>query len=193
MTEKRMIENENAVTKPPRRVSRGTLIWVRDVLIAITFSLLILLFIKPTVVREHSMENTLHPNDYVFVSKQAYRFGEMHRGDVVVFKSDLKSEDGSTKNLIKRVIGLPGDSIEIYGGNVYLNGEKLKEDYIKDGVTNGVLEKVVVPEGRLFVMGDNRQQSKDSRDPEVGFVSEKEVLGKAFFRLYPLSNAGAIH
>jgi signal peptidase I len=179
--------------KKNRLVSRGVLLWARDVLIALAIALLILQLVKPTIVRQHSMENTLHPNDYVFVNKQAYRFGDVERGDVVVFRSHLESDDGSEKNLIKRVIGLAGDTVEIHDGVVYVNDEALQEPYIKEGYTAGTMEKVTVPEGTLFLMGDNRQQSKDSRDPEVGFVPEDEVIGKAFFRLYPLKDAGVIH
>jgi signal peptidase I len=173
-------------------MSRNVLIWARDVLIALVVALLIMQFIKPTIVRQTSMENTLHPDDYLFLSKQAYRFGEVHHGDIVVFHSGLESADGTTKNLIKRVIALPGDTVEIKDGSVFLNGVKLAEPYTKDGYTEGEMSPVTVPEGNLFLMGDNRQNSTDSRMPEVGFVLENELIGKAVFRLFPIRNFGTI-
>jgi signal peptidase I len=173
-------------------LSRNVMIWARDVAIALLIAMIIMQFIKPTIVRQQSMESTLHPNDYIFLSKQAYAFGDVKSGDIVVFHSNLESDDGLPKNLIKRVIGLPGDVIEIRSGLVYRNNEALSEPYLKDGYTEGDMQPVTVPAGAFFLMGDNRQKSKDSRDPEVGFVAESELLGKAIFRLFPLQDFGAI-
>jgi signal peptidase I len=173
-------------------VSRGVLLWARDVAIALLIAIIIMQFIKPTIVREHSMMNTLHPNDYIFLSKQAYTFGDVRHGDIVVFHSELEDEDGVKKNLIKRVIGLPGDEIAIHDGSVYRNGKALKEPYTKDGYTDGFMEETTVPKDELFLMGDNRQKSTDSRSPEVGFVSQDRLVGKAVFRLFPLGDMGTI-
>ena len=89
------------------------------------------------------MENTLHENDYLFISRQAYTlFGDVERGDIIIFPSQLKTSGGKTKTLIKRVIAIPGDTIAIVDQKVILNGEVLEEDYIKDGYTNTELEAV---------------------------------------------------
>jgi signal peptidase I len=174
-------------------MSKNLWIWVRDIAIAVVIAIVIMQFIKPTIVKEHSMEDTLHPNDYIFLSKQAYNLGgEPSRGDIVVFHSSLESDDGSTKNLIKRVIAVHGDTVQIHDGVVYVNGKQVEEPYIKDGYTDGQMPEITVPEGELFLLGDNRQASRDSRDPSVGFISEKEVIGKAVFRVFPVSGFGPV-
>lgn len=168
--------------------------WIRDISISVVCALVILTFFKPTIVKQHSMENTLQENDYLFVSRQAYRlFGDPQRGDIIVFSSELTTEKGQNKNLIKRIIGLPGDTIAIKNGKTILNGEEIDEPYTRDGITMGDMKEVTVPEGKLFVMGDNRQNSADSRSPSVGMVDMKTIMGKAVFRLFPFSKMGGIH
>lgn len=166
--------------------------WIKDIAIAVVVGLLIIQFIKPTIVKEHSMEATLHENDYIFLSKQAYLFGEPKSGDIIVFHTDLTTADGKEKLLVKRVIGLPGDKIKVADGSVYRNGVALDEPYTLEGYTGGYMEEVTVPEGYLFAMGDNRQNSIDSRDPSVGCISEDKIVGKAFFRLYPFNSIGTL-
>ena len=105
----------------------------------------------------------------------------------------MKKDDGSgNKILIKRVIGVENDVMSIYDGNVYRNGVQLEEDYTLEGYTTGELYDYVVPENEVFVMGDNRSVSLDSRSAEVGAVSEDDIIGKAFFRLYPFSEIGLL-
>ena len=167
--------------------------WIVDIVGAIAIALVILFFFKPSIVQEHSMENTLENNDFVFVSKQSYKlFGEMKRGDVIVFQSNLPMEGGGSKFLVKRIIGLPGDTIEIKDGITYLNGEAQEETYTKEGITVGDMNAVVVEEEHLFVMGDNRQNSADSRSIAVGQVPFEDVIGKVVFRVYPLDKFGRI-
>ena len=100
---------------------------VKDVIIAVVIVAGVSIFIRPTLVKETSMEPSIEPNDYLIMSKQAYKFSDLKRGDVIVFRSDLKLENGHKKLLIKRVVGLPGDVITITGGNVWLNGSKVSE------------------------------------------------------------------
>jgi len=166
--------------------------WLKDIAIALVVGLLILQLVKPTIVKEHSMLPTLNENNYIFLSKQSYRFHEPERGDIVVFHTDLVQANGDEKLLIKRIIGLPGDKISISEGMVYLNGAALEEDYTLDGYTASDMEEITVPEDSLFVMGDNRQNSTDSRDPNVGCVDEELILGKAVFRLYPFNEIGLL-
>ncbi len=168
-------------------------VWIRDILIAIAIALVIAQFIQPTIVQEHSMQNTLQPYDYLILSKMSYKFGEIGYGDIIVFRSDMVDDDGDKKLLIKRVIAKGGDTIEISDGRVYRNGEELSEPYTKDGYTSGGIDEVTVPEGELFLMGDNRVASVDSRDPAVGFVDEDRVIGKAVLRLFPFSEFGSVY
>ncbi|MGI6205903.1 MAG: signal peptidase I [Anaerovoracaceae bacterium] len=188
---------ETAGGKPSKNKNtrREVFTWVRDIAIAVAIALVISYFITPTIVQEHSMEDTLHNNDYLILNKAAYKFGgEPQYGDIVVFKSNIVNEqNGEDKLLIKRVIAKGGDTVSISNGVVYRNGEALDEPYTKDGYTNGGMDETVVPEGTLFLCGDNRLVSLDSRSSEVGFVDESTVIGKAVFRLFPFSDFGGIY
>lgn len=161
--------------------------FLKELVIAVAIAIVIMQFIKPTIVKETSMQPTLFENDYLLLNRQAYNFGEPERGDIIVFHTDLTTESGAEKMLVKRVIGLPGETITVSGGQVYVNGEVLEEDYIKDGYTDGFVENYVIPEGELYVMGDNRLVSIDSRTESVGSITIDSVLGKAFIRLYPFN------
>ena len=162
--------------------------FIKDIIIALVIVLAITLVIKPTIVKESSMEPTLYENNYLFVNKLAYETKDHpDYGDIVIFNSDVKKDDGSgNKILIKRVIGVENDVMSIYDGNVYRNGVQL------EGYTTGELYDYVVPENEVFVMGDNRSVSLDSRSAEVGAVSEDDIIGKAYFRLYPFSEIGLL-
>ena len=147
------------------------------------------MFFKPIVVKQESMQPTFYSNDYVIVSRQAYNlFGDVERGDVIVFKSDLVDENGEQKHLIKRVIAVGGDTIEIRDGYVYLNGEMLDEPYVAEEGISGEMGSVTVEEGKMFVMGDNRRVSQDSRSPELGQVEESSIVGKVVLRIYPFDS-----
>lgn len=163
--------------------------WIRDIIIALLIAGTILLFFKPIVVKQESMQPTFYSNDYVIVSRQAYNlFGDVERGDVIVFKSDLADENGEQKHLIKRVIAVGGDTIEIRDGYVYLNGEMLDEPYVAEEGISGEMGSVTVEEGKMFVMGDNRRVSQDSRSPELGQVEESSIVGKVVLRIYPFDS-----
>ena len=191
--EKRDIR-ENREDEYEEKVSTGksALLLLRDIGIALGVIILILQFISPTVVFEHSMEDTLYSEDYVFLARKAFAFEDVKYEDIVVFKSRLMDDRGTFKNLIKRVIGLPGDEIAIRNEAVYRNGVRLDEPYTKDGVTLGEMAPVIVPDGKVFVMGDNRQVSTDSRSEIVGFIKKDELMGRVFFRLLPISRIGKI-
>jgi len=166
--------------------------WIKDIVIAALVALLIMTFIKPTIVKESSMQPTLYANNYIFLSKQAYLFSEPQRGDIVVFHSDLTTADGHEKLLIKRIIGLPGDKITISEGEVYINDTMLEEPYINGNETKGFIDGLTILDNEVFVMGDNRGVSTDSRDTRVGTVPISIIVGKAFFRLYPFDSIGLL-
>ncbi len=163
-----------------------------DVAVAVALAMAVLYFIRPTIVRQTSMQDTLQPNDYIIMYKRAYAHKTPQRGDIVVFQSKLTDEQGREKLLIKRIIGLPGDVITIEDNQLYLNGSKYEEDYIKDGITPGDIKDYVVPEGRYFTMGDNRVVSVDSRYDEVGCVALDAIEGKAVIRLFPFNKIGKL-
>ena len=164
-----------------------------DIVIAVCLAGAVLYFIRPTIVKQTSMENTLHENDYMIMYRLAYKNHAPERGDIIIFQSTLVNEDsGKDKLLIKRVIGLPGDQIMISDGMVYINGEAYEENYTKDGYTPAFDipaegETYVVPDGTYFCMGDNRAGSVDSRRSEVGVVPEDSIKGKVVIRLFPFS------
>ena len=160
---------------------------LKEVLIAVVITVIILTFIGPTAVKEHSMQPTVNDGDYLILNKLLYR--EPKHGDIVVFKSDLKTEEGKPMNLIKRVIGVEGDIITINGGNLFRNGQLVKEPYIYDQCI-GEVYNYVVPKDEIYVLGDHREVSRDSR--ELGSVSKDRIIGEAFFRVYPLSNFGFV-
>ena len=164
--------------------------WVRDIGIALLIGIVILQLIKPTIVKEHSMEPNFYENDYIILYRQAYLFGQPKYGDVVVFHSELEQENGKEKMLIKRIIGLPGDVIEIRDGAVLRNGTPLDQSYTLEGYTRGTYDPVTVPEGQVYVLGDNRQNSADSR--QLGCISTREIVGKAVVRLFPFSRIGLL-
>jgi signal peptidase I len=192
--------NESKKSKKSKSVAKGSrkgreaLFFLRDMAICLAVVFIVLQIIGPTIVYEHSMDETLHPKDYVFLNKQAYNFGgKPDRGDIIVFESSLVDENGIHKKLIKRIVGLPGDAIAIHDGYVWLDGKKLDEPFTRDGETIGNMDEIKIPEDDYFVMGDNRLVSLDSRSPEVGLVRKGDIVGKVIFRLFPLSRIGKVY
>lgn len=160
---------------------------MRDLAISLLIVLAISWIIRPTIVKQNSMQPTLYQNDYLLVNKQAYTFGAEKRGDIIVFREYMEDHYQSKKLLVKRIIGLPGDIITIRENKVYLNGEMQDEAYTLEGETPGELYNLQIPENRFFVMGDNRRVSIDSRSDEVGLIHKDAIVGKVFVRLFPFN------
>lgn len=156
------------------------------------FLVLYLLVLQPHKIKGASMEPSFLNGEYLLTDKITYRFQEPKRGDVIVFKAP--GTDG--EEFIKRIIGLPGEIIAIKDGKVFINGERLVESYIpnefytsgggflREGFDTGV------PQGKYFVMGDNRQHSSDSRT--WGFITKKEITGRAWIIYWPMDKMGTI-
>jgi len=156
------------------------------VLPAIVIAVLINLFVaQATRVYGHSMEPTLHTNQRLVVEKVSYKLHLPHRGDVVV----IHLPDHSRELLIKRVIALPGETIEVKNGGVYINGERLNEPYLSVE-TNGTYGPFTVPPNHIFVMGDNRGASNDSRS--FGPIPIDQVVGRAWISYWPFEDLGLV-
>ena len=133
-----------------------------------------------------SMQPTLYAEDYVFVNKAAVHFSDLEHGEIVIIK-----EEDESKYYVKRVIGLPGDVINITSGSVYVNDKKQEEPYTNKDLFNNTqvfynFQKTKIPPNKLFVMGDNRELSRDSRNG-LGYIEEDNIIGKVEFVSYPFS------
>jgi signal peptidase I len=168
--------------------------WVVVVAGAVALALVIKAFVlQAFFIPSLSMAPTLEVGDRVLVNKLAYRVGDISRGDIVVFERPASESASNIPDLIKRVVGLPGESIVIKENQVWVNGVALDESYLPSGTVTSTAtsplkctdaEPCVVPEGRVWVMGDNRPDSKDSRF--FGPIEESTVVGRAFVLVWPL-------
>jgi len=169
-----------------RSTLRSVVEWVVIVAGAVLVAIVIRTFVlQAFYIPSSSMEPTLKIDDKVLVNKLSYKFHDINRGDIVVFERPPGETDPKIKDLIKRVIGLPGDSIEAHDGHVFVDGRRLNEPYLPAGIQIKPLARQVVPGNSIFVMGDNRPSSKDST--VFGPISKNLVVGRAFLRVWPLS------
>ncbi|MBV8302678.1 MAG: signal peptidase I [Acidimicrobiia bacterium] len=170
-----------------RNSVRSAIEWVVIVAAALLAALLIKTFLlQAFYIPSDSMNPTLVQRDRVLVNKLSYHFHDVHRGDVVVFKRPPGEDDPQIKDLIKRVIGLPGDTIEGRDGQILINGRVLHEPYTAQNSPMSDFPARTVPPGHYFVMGDNRGNSKDSR--VFGPISKSLIVGRAFIRVWPISS-----
>ncbi len=165
--------------------------WVKTILFAVVLAVIFRTYIFRTAyAMSVSMEPTLHEGQVLIISKVNYLVGEPQRGDIVVI--DSRQDKLEHLNLIKRVVGLPGETIEIRNNRVYIDGKALDPDFTELPTPDFGFEKTTIPEGKYMVMGDNRGNSRDSRFKSVGFIEEQYLEGKAIFRLWPLNKIGAL-
>lgn len=195
---------------------KNILEWIFTIALAVVISLFIVSnIVSMTIIKEQSMEPTLQENNRVIIYKLGYLFGEPNRGDIVILNKE-NMEKGLLKNmmnegkdiidgmeyrltgsieknnLIKRVIAVYGDIIDIKDGQLYVNGKLQEEEYIQGSTNPGSSLKfpIEVPEGKVFVLGDNRENSLDSRD--LGFIDITQIKGKAIFRVFPVGKVGKL-
>ncbi len=162
---------------------------IKSIFIAIIAAVLIITFVFETVsVDGQSMSPTLSHRDRLIVEKVSYYFRKPKAKDIVVIKYPADTRE----KFIKRVVAVGGDRVKIEDNRLFINGIEQDEPYIKDKFINGYYNEVTVPENTIFVLGDNRNNSKDSRFPDVGFVNLKLVVGKAALRIYPFNKIGRI-
>ncbi len=175
-----------------RNAIEWAVVLVAAVLLALVLRALVL---QAFYIPSPSMEDTLLIQDRVLVNKLSYRFGDVGRGDIVVFhrtEAEIASAGPSQpKDVIKRVIALGGETIEIRENTVYINDQELVEPYLDPGLVMPDFGPLTVPEGFLFVMGDNRNLSSDSRG-ELGPIAEDRVVGRAFVLFWPVNRLGRL-
>jgi len=179
---------DQQVIEPMDQRKGGMHSWLRDLVISVVVSAFIIIFLyQPVRVEGTSMLPMLEDQDRLFINKVAYRVGEIHRGDVVVFLYPHDHE----KSYIKRVIALPGDTLRIDHGQVIVNGERVKESYVPTRFADDRSQPdMTVPGHEYFVMGDHRSISSDSRD--FGPVDRDLIYGKAAFVYWPMDQAGVV-
>jgi len=190
---------DEETTTPPDRL-RSAVEWVAVIVGALVVALVVKTFLfQAFYIPSGSMEPTLEKGDRVLVNKLSYDLHDVNRGDVIVFELD-PDEVGTDgiKDLIKRVIGLPGDVIETRDGVVYINDEPLDEPYLAEGTVTGStsdgqnpsIERQTVPEGHVYVLGDNRSNSADSR--YRGPIPIDSIVGRAFVLFWPPGDVGSL-
>jgi signal peptidase I len=184
-----------------RKTRRTIIEWTILIGSALLIAILIKTFLfQAFYIPSESMKPTLNVGDRVLVNKVSYRVHDVNRGDIVVFETPPRAKDanGTIKDLVKRVIGLPGETVEAHGGVVFVNGRQLDEPYLQNGVRTCALNSApgdcvdiaatTVPSGDVFVMGDNRTASKDSR--AFGAIKESSIVGRVFVRIWPVTDLG---
>ncbi len=160
--------------------------WAKSIAFALCIGALIIVFARPSLIIGPSMEPTFEEGQLVLVEKVSYFLHEPKRGDIIVAQTNLPLNRWFKKSVIKRVIGLPGDVIKIEDGAVYINGERYYETYTKDEYTL-IGGEWQVPEHSIFVMGDNRNSSNDSRSSSVGYIDYSAIKGKVYLRIFPFN------
>ena len=194
LQEKEMLENtkEDTNRENPVKEFFSWLLYVAGVIL-LTFFFFFFVAQK-TEVSGRSMLNTLHDRDSLIVSKISYELGTPNRFDIVVFPHINKATNEKTF-FIKRIIGMPGETVQIdFNGNIYINGEVLDEHFGKETIQNpgNAINPIVLGEDEYFVLGDNRNDSLDSRFTDVGKIKRDELVGKAVFRIYPFDTFGKL-
>jgi len=192
INESELIEQEKTESKKGTVVSAFVSFFnfLKTVVLVVAIALVIRIFIvQPFVVEGQSMEPSFNNADYLITEKVSFRFREPERGEIIIFHPP----DSPSVNYIKRIIGLPGETIEIKDGTISINGERISENYlfspedIKAVSRDGL--KVNLGQNQFFVMGDNRNHSRDSR--EIGAISKDEIVSRVWFRLLPIKDAKA--
>ena len=172
-------------------MKKEILSWVFYIAFVLVLTWVIITFVgQRTRVDGRSMMNTLHDGDNLIVEKLSYRFSDPKRFDIIVFPPTGKKE-----YYIKRIIGLPGETVQIdENGNIYINGELLEENYGAETIQNPgrAANPITLGDDEYFVMGDNRNNSKDSRSEEVGNVKRSQIIGRAWLRIWPLNKFGLL-
>jgi len=179
---------KNRISNP---IVKSLVEWIIAIGLALLLFLVLRMFVfRVAHVSGASMAPTLAHDDRVILNRAAIVFGEPRRGDIVAFPYPGNPDEYH----IKRVIGIPGDVIDFAGGRFYVNGEPLSDPFSYEAVwsVGNVDFPVTVEEGRVFVLGDNRNASKDSRDRSVGTIAHEDIIGRVLVRIWPLESFGQV-
>lgn len=161
--------------------------WIKIIISALVIATVLRTFVfQMALVNQISMEPTLIEGQMLVISKINYLLGNPQRGDIVVLKDDVEN-----KLLIKRVIGMPGEDVRIQDGKVYINNQEL-QDYTSSPTYPYTQENWTLPAEQYFVLGDNREHSRDSRAEDVGLVDRDVIIGRAIFRIWPFNKLGPL-
>ena len=181
----------NQKAKKKKSPQRELFEWIVYLAVVAVASILVITFVgQRTIVDGDSMLTTLHDGDNLWVDKLSFHFRDPQRYEIIVFPYQYKQNT----YYIKRIIGLPGETVQVKDGYVYIDGEKLDEHYGNEPMSNpGIAaEPIELGEDEYFVLGDNRNHSSDSRDPKVGILKRKDLVGRAWIRIWPLNRLGVI-
>ncbi len=163
--------------------------WIAVIIVALLAAFVIRVVVVQTYfIPSNSMAPTLEVGDRLMVYKLAFRVGQVDRGDLVVFNRPPSIENSQLKDFVKRVVALPGEQIQAINGVVYVDNLPLPEEYLSENSLTADFEPIDVPKDHIFVMGDNRSNSRDSRS--FGPINVDLLVGEVFVRIWPLSNAG---
>lgn len=172
-----------------RSIVKELFVWILILVIGIAAAYIVVQYVgERTAVDGDSMYPALSDGDNLIVDKISYRFTDPKRFDIVVFPFRYQEDTF----YIKRVVGLPGETVQIYDGSVYINGKLLNDPYGYEEISNPGLasDAITLGEQEYFVLGDNRNNSSDSREPSVGTITRSELIGKAWIRIWPLDQFG---
>lgn len=191
--EKSWKENEaivNAREKLGNEKVRNVLLWIFEIVVALCFAAVVaIMMFQSVTMQESSMEPTLSVGDKFFMNRMVYKMSSPKRGDIIVFKTNASDEAALH---IRRVVGLPGETVQIVDGRVLIDGETYKEGKDFPSISNAGLAEnpVSLGSGEYFVLGDNRNNSEDSRYGDIGKVKKRYIVGKLWFTVSPVKKIG---
>ncbi|GIQ69194.1 signal peptidase I [Xylanibacillus composti] len=184
------VKEKRGLPDPGSKLMRELWDWGKSIVAALLIVMFVHQFVfSLSIVEGQSMEPTLQNEERLFVNRALYYWSEPDRGDIVVLKDPRENSD---LLLVKRVIGVPGDTIEVKDGRLYVNDEVYYESYVDTMIEDGDVAKTVVPEGEYFVMGDNRHRSGSLDSRIFGSVQKKSIIGRAEFIVWPITHIGGL-
>lgn len=181
------VEQDEDIKHDQKSNKDEILSWVKVIVSALLIAIVLRTFVfQMALVNQISMDPTLHEGQMLVISKFNYFVGDPERGHIIVLKDEVEN-----KLLIKRIIGLPGEVVQLKDGKVYINSKEIP-DYTSFPTYAYTKEEWTLPEGEYFVLGDNREHSRDSRLEDVGLVDRNNIVGRAVFRIWPFNKLGAL-